>query len=127
MGEMADMRKVTLTIAGNRYPITTVESESYVRSMGQEIDEALAELMGNSHLALNESLMLLCLSYLDAYKKSEKNSDNLRGQIAEYLEEASKARQQAADARKEIQRLEERLKEKGKNGEKSSREPQPQV
>ena len=125
---MADMRKVLLVIAGNKYPITTVESESYVRAMGEEIDEALAELMDNSRLALNEALMLLCLSYLDAYKKSEANSDNLRGQIAEYLEEASKARQQADEAGKEIQRLEARLKEKNRDGDKhAKREPQPQA
>lgn len=125
---MAEMRKVTLTINGNKYPITTVEKESYVRGMGEEIDEALQGLLSGSRLALNEALVLLCLSYLDAYKKSEKNADNLRGQIAEYLEEASRARQQAGEAQKEIRRLEERLKAKNKDGDaKAQREPQPQA
>lgn len=126
---MAETQKVILTINGNKYPITTAENESYVRGMGVEIDGALRDLMNSSRLALNEALMLLCLSYLDAYNKSEKNADNLRGQIAEYLEEASKARQQAAEVRKECQRLEERLKQQEKDGDQKpkQRAPQPQA
>ena len=77
--------------------------------MAAEIDKMVRQLMDGTHLSMNEALVLISLSYLDAYKKSEESADNLRSQVGEYLEEASKARAETADAQKEIMRLENRL------------------
>lgn len=109
---MAELHKMVISVNGMKYPITTREDERYVADMGYEIDKAVRQLMDHSKLSVNEALVLLSLSYLDAYKKSEQASDNLRSQVAEYLEEASKARSDAMEARKELERLEQKLKNK---------------
>lgn len=111
---MAEVHKMVLQVNGMKYPITTAETEEYVGELGKEIDRSVRAMMENSRISVNEALVLCCLNYLDAYRKSEESADHLRGQIAEYLEEAAKARAEAVEARRELERLESRL--KGKEG-----------
>lgn len=111
---MSEMQKMTIQIGGVKYPITTAEDPAYVEELAKEMDKLARQLMGNSRMSINEALVLMALSYLDAHKKSERSADHLRGQIAEYLEEAAKARMEAGEARKELTRLENKLKGKGK-------------
>lgn len=98
--------RVNIEIFGSEYPITTPEDPAYVEKLGEEIDDAVRTLMTESGTAsLPEALVLLTLNYLDLYKKSEKNADNLREQLTDYLDEASQARMELAEARAEIERL----------------------
>lgn len=109
---MAELHKMVITINGMKYPITTRENERYVSTLGHEIDKGVRQLMDHAQLSVNEALVLLCLNYLDSYKKSEQAADNLRSQIAEYLEEAAKARAETGEAKKELAQLQKKLKEK---------------
>ncbi len=107
---MEPYNKVLVTIRGMKYPITTREDPAYVVVLAHKLDEALKELTtGRSGVSLNEALVLVAMSYIDSTEKAEKNCDSLRAQISEYLEEASKARHEAAEAKKELQKLERRL------------------
>jgi cell division protein ZapA len=99
-------------IGANKYPITTQEEPAYVEELGSQIDKQVKHLMDN-RMSLSEALVLVSLNYLDMYQKSEEGADHLRSQISEYLEEAAKARSEAAEARREIARLEARLQNKG--------------
>lgn len=109
---MEEQKKVTITVKGNKYPITTSESPAYVQGLSYEIDKTINQVIEqNENISLNEALVLMCISYLDAYKKEQRNSDNLRRQVAEYLEDAAKAREEAEEAKREIKRLEKDLEE----------------
>lgn len=99
------MNRVTIEIYGSQYPITTRESITYVQELAAEIDSGVTELVDRSSASLPQALILMCLSYLDAYKKSEASADNLREQVAEYLEEASQAKLELTRAKAEIERL----------------------
>lgn len=103
---LPDVNRLSITINGARYPIATQEDPQHVYEMAKELDAAVRELStGQKSIALNEALVLIALSYLDAYQKEEKTADNLRNQIAEYLEDAAKARMEATEAKREIARL----------------------
>lgn len=107
---MAGVNKLTVEIYGNKYPIRTREETDYVLELAGEIDNSVREIMtSNTASSINEALVLVALSYLDGYKKSESGADHLRSQIAEYLEDAAKARMEASEARKEIAKLERQL------------------
>lgn len=108
---MSDMNKVAIQINGVKYPITTAESPAYVEELGREMDKTVRQIMGSANLSINEALVLLALSYLDQYHKAESGADNLRNQVAQYLDEASKARQDTTEAFREIERLEEQIKQ----------------
>ena len=115
---MQEQKRLSIQISGNKYPITTVEEPAYVEALGREMDQMVRQIMGGTPASVTEALVLLCLHYLDASKKAESTADNLRSQIAEYLEEASKARTEAIAARRELGILEAMVGEQngGKKG-----------
>ena len=100
--------KVVVMINGVRYPLRTVEEPSYVSALADEMDIALRKVMGEHSLTLSESLVLLGLEYLDSYKKAEGNLDNMRSQVAEYMEAVKRSKQELEQAREEIKRLKNR-------------------
>lgn len=111
---MDSFNKVTIQIRGMKYPITTREDPAYVVGLAHKLDEAVRQLTQNSKaVSLNEALVVIAMSYLDSFEKAEKNTDNLRSQIAEYLEDAAKARMEASEARRELVKLERKLGSKG--------------
>ncbi|WRS28773.1 cell division protein ZapA [Oscillospiraceae bacterium MB08-C2-2] len=107
---MSEINRVTVYIQGAEYPITTSEEPKYVVELATELNEQLSRVMqSNRRLGLTEALVLLNLNYQDLYRKAKGDTDRIRDQLAEYLEEASRARMEAEDARKEIARLERLL------------------
>jgi len=98
--------RLTIEIYGTKYSITTSEASEYVEQLASEIDTALFDLMRRGGISLNQALLLLGLQYLDAQKKSEESADHLRSQVAEYLDDAAKARMELAEALQKIDRLE---------------------
>lgn len=111
---MTQSHKVIVQVGGIRYPVSTTEDKAYVESLGSEIDKMVQMILDHSRVSVNEALLLCCLQYLDAYRKTEESADHLRGQVAEYLDEAAKARAELAAAREEIAELEECLIAEGK-------------
>ena len=94
--------RVVVMINGMRYSIRTVEDPSYVREIAQQMDVAVHNLAISGNLSLNESLVLVGLEYLDSFKKSELNLDNMRSQLAEYMEDAALARQELSALKREL-------------------------
>ena len=96
------VNKVRIEIAGSRYVIATPEGEERVLSLGREIDAQVRQLMdGNDRVSLNDALVLCCLNYANAYKKSEESTD--------YLEDATLARIELDETKRENERLKRRL------------------
>lgn len=107
---MESLHKVTVQIRGMKYPIRTHEDPAYVAGLAHKLDENLNELMrGPQAVSLNEALILIAMNYIDAAQKAERNTDNLRAQVAEYLEDAAKARLEASEARRELAKLEKKF------------------
>lgn len=109
------MNKVTVEINGTTLPITTSESEAYVKQLAKELEEQITIVTAkNSRVSYNEALLLISLNVMDNYKKSEQAADNLRAQLSEYLEDAARARIEADEAKRETERLNRLLEAKGK-------------
>ncbi len=107
---MDALNKVTIQIRGMRYPITSREEPAYVVGLAHKLDEAVGSLtQGSKAMSLNEALVLVAMSYLDAAEKAERTADNLRSQISEYLDDAAKSRLEASDAKRELGKLERKL------------------
>ena len=54
---------------------------------------------------MTAAAVLSALDYLDELEKSSASADNMRSQIKDYLEDAAKAKLEAEEAKKEIERL----------------------
>ncbi len=100
------MNKVRVDIAGGLYTISTADSEEYVEAIAQKVDEDISSLISaNPNLSVTRAAVFCALDYLDEYKKSAANADNMRNQIKDYLADAAKAKTAAEEARREVERL----------------------
>ena len=98
--------KIRIQIGSQSYTLTTTEDEEYVRSLADELDEQVEAMLSRGNgLSLNEALVLCAIGYCDSYKKERANTDHLRSQLKDYLEDAAKARIEADEARRSVQRL----------------------
>lgn len=109
-------RKVKVEIAGADYVVNTNESEGYMLELSSEMSRDIEALMErNLSLSLNDALVLCAISYLDAYKKENANSDHIREQMKDYIADTARARMEADEATRRADRLSAELKRLGHN------------
>lgn len=102
--------KLRLVIAGSEYYIATDDAPVYMEQLAAELNDSIEKMAkGNPRISQTMAAVLCALDYLDAYKKSEMGSDNLREQVKDYLEDSARARMEADVARREIERLNREL------------------
>ena len=98
--------RVKLNVAGSSYVVLTNDSEEYVQSLAERLDQDIAAIMAESATAsVTSSAILVALDYLDELEKNNAGADNMRAQIKDYLEDAARAKMAAEDARREVERL----------------------
>ena len=101
-----DKNKVRLTIGGLDYHLTTDEDLSYMKNLGEELDEIITDMMRNHpRLSQVQASVLCALEYADKYRLAERNADYLKAQIQVYMEDAAKAKTEAEMARREAERM----------------------
>ena len=96
--------KVAVTIAGRDYTMVAVEDEDYVRKCAALVDKQLREIMG-TRLSQADAAVLAAMNMADQFFKEQEASENLRRQLKEGLEEASRLKAELSEARREIFRL----------------------
>ncbi len=102
---MENMNKVKLTIHGSNYVINTDESVEYTEQLGKRIDERMNAIMKSSFfITATQAAILVALEMADELTKSEKNVDNFRSQIKDYLEDAAKAKTERDYYKRELER-----------------------
>lgn len=102
---MENMNKVKLTIRGSNYVINTDESVEYTEELGRRIDERMNEIMkGSFFITATQAAILVALEMADELTKSEKNVENFRSQIKDYLEDAAKAKTERDYYKRELER-----------------------
>ncbi len=98
--------RVKLTIRGASFYITTDESAEYTEALGKIIDERLSELLdGGLHISMNQATMLVALEMADKFAKSEKEANELRAQVKDYLEDSAKAKSERDYYKRELDRI----------------------
>lgn len=101
---------VKLNICGIECPVTSDDDEAYVRSIGEEVDMRMNQMLEANQRASTTMVAVLCaLSYADECRKANSASDNLRAQIKTYLDDSQRARMDAEEAKREVERLRREL------------------
>lgn len=104
------LNKVRMNICGTDYFVTSEDDESYIRSVGEEVNERMSTMMNeNQRVSTTMAAVLCALSYADENRKANATSDNLRSQIKEYLEDSQRSRLEADEAKREVERLRREL------------------
>ena len=91
--------KVKLTICGSSYIVSTTDSEEYVNQLAERLDNDMTEIMTQNPSAS------VAASAVDELNKNASSTDNMRAQIKDYLEDAAKAKLDAENARRQVEKL----------------------
>lgn len=100
-----DKIRVKLHIGGIDYYINTDETLEYTVSLGEKIDKRMTEILrSNSLITANQAAVLTALEIADELEKANAVTDNFRTQISEYLDEATKAKNERDYYKRELER-----------------------
>ena len=98
--------RVKLNIGGSEYIVVSDESEEYVCGVGDEIDRRIRDqLSSNPHVSITTAAVLTALDCCDEWRKASSAQDNLRLQMKNYLEDSTRTKIEADDARHVIENL----------------------
>lgn len=100
--------RITVTIAGKNYTLIASEDESYMKKVAAHVDAKIQEVQGESRVSLVDGAILGALNIADEYFKEAEASENLRRQLKDYLEEATKMKLELSEAKREIFKLQNR-------------------
>lgn len=80
--------RLKMNICGTDFMLSSDEDMEYMYRIGREVDNEIRQMMEeNSRLTMNMAAVLTAINNADRARKAEASVDNLREQLAEYLEE----------------------------------------
>ncbi|MDO5014413.1 MAG: cell division protein ZapA [Clostridia bacterium] len=108
--------KIKITVYGNNYYIFSDEDPKFIESLGEELDKKIKSILSASpRLSITQAAILASLDYLNDAKQVEDSLDNLREQIASYLEETQRYKMEMEVAKRDLSKVEKELKDIKKN------------
>ena len=100
--------RITVTIGSRDYTLIAQEEEAYVRKVASHVEEKMEDMMRSSRLSVTDAAVLTALNIADDYFKMAETSENLRTQLKEYLEEASKMKLELSEAKRALFKLQKK-------------------
>ena len=97
--------RVTVTIAGQEYTLVATEDQGYVEKVAQHVDAQMKQVLEGARVSLVDGAVLTAVNIADEYFKEVEASENLRRQLKEGLEEASRLKAELSEAKREIFKL----------------------
>jgi len=105
-----EKRKVNIRIQGKDYVIVSADSEEYIRQVSFLVEKKAGEVATAApQLSTAMNAVLVSLNIADDYLKSEKSCDNLRNQVADYLEESNRLNLELTELKAENLELKEEI------------------
>lgn len=104
--DMETINKVTVTICGTDYVITTDESAGYMQELGAQLDARIRNVMNNNErTSLVMATVITALMQADEAKKAAQSADNLRKQLKTFFDDNNRTRVESESLRREIAQL----------------------
>lgn len=95
--------RVTMTICGMEYTLVAEEDAAYMEKVGAMVDGEMRRLMDSAHMSRDNAAVLTAMNMADELCRAQENADNLRRQVKTYLDEAGRAKNEAAELRRKLQ------------------------
>ena len=102
--------RVTITLGNQSYTLISTEDSMYMQQVAAHVNDELGRVTKEAHLSIADAAMLTAMNIADQYFKERESSDNLRHQLKEYLEDATRVKNELSDAKREIFRLQNQKK-----------------
>ena len=97
--------RVAVVIAGQEYTLVATEEEGYMQKVSAHVDAKVQEVLDGAKVSMVDAAVLAAVNITDEYFKEVEAADNLRRQLKEYLEEATKLKLELSEAKREIFKL----------------------
>lgn len=95
--------RVTMTICGTEYILVAEEDAAYMEKIGGMVDAEMQAPMDSAHISRDAAAVLAAVNLADQLTKAQENAENLRRQVKTYLDEAGRAKNEAAELRRKLQ------------------------
>lgn len=96
---------ITVTIAGSEYTLLADQDDGYTQKIAAHVDGKIREVLDSTHVAKTDGVVLACMNIAEEYFRETEASENLRRQLKEYLEEATKLKLELSESKREIFKL----------------------
>ena len=106
--------RVIVSICGQDYTFVAEESSSYMQKVGAYVSGKMAEVLSNSKVGRTDAAVLTAANITDELFRTQAVAEQLRVQIKEYLDQASKAQSEVSELKREVFRLQQRLENRDK-------------
>ena len=97
--------RVTVTIAGQEYTLVAAEDVRYVQRVARHVDDKVQEVLDGEKVSMVDGVVLAAVNIADEYFKEVETAENLRRQLKEYLEQATKMKLELSEDKREIFKL----------------------
>ena len=97
---------VRVKIAGIEYMIKTEESPEFTKEVAAEINTKIAEIKkANPNISTMQIAVLVAMEYCVESKQAQQKTEEIRGEIKSYLEDAASAQSERDFYKREIERM----------------------
>jgi len=107
MGKVMENR-VTVDICGQEYTFVAEEAPSYMQKVGSYVGEKMSDLLSSAKVGRTDAAVLAAANIADELFKEREASEGLRRQLKQYLDEASRAKNEASELKRELFKLQNR-------------------
>ena len=97
--------RVTVTICGNEYTFVAEEDSTYVEKVAAYVDRKMTETLEATKAGQTDAAVLTAANIADELFKALEIAENLRSQLKEYLDEASRSKNEISELKREIFKL----------------------
>ena len=94
--------RVTVTICGNEYTFVAEEDSTYVEKVAAYVDQKMTEILDSTKAGQTDAAVLTAANIADELFKTQEIAENLRSQLKEYLDEASKSKNEISELKREV-------------------------
>lgn len=101
--------RITVNICGTEYTLTAEESPAYMQKVAAMVDVKMSEIMAGGRVSRMDAAVLTAMNIADEMLKQQGSTENLRGQLKGYLDDANRAKSELSECKREIFRLQQQL------------------
>ena len=102
--------RVVVSICGEEYTFVAEESASYMQKVGSYVSDKMNEVLNSAKVGRTDAAVLTAVNITDELLKEREAGDALRRQVKQYLDEASQAKNEVSELKREIFKLQQQKK-----------------
>lgn len=101
--------RITVNICGTDYTLMAEESPAYMQKVAAMVDLKMGELMSTGRISRMDAAVLAAMNIADEMLKQQSSTENLRGQLKGYLDDANRAKNELSECKREIFKLQQQI------------------